>query len=94
MPRKLQAMNFANYLYYIKGSEVRDLHQIVTLDAYVNIRQMVVALQDTHVLSKIYNSDLIAKDVKYHLKCLSSLKTDIEFTRGQLFTSQTMYKYT
>ena len=32
---------------------------------------MVVALEDTQVLAKIDGSDLIAKEMKYHLKCVA-----------------------
>ena len=74
MPRKRQAMNFANCLFCDKGSAVGDLRQIVTFDADASIRDMVVALQDTQIFAKIDGSDLIAKEVKYHLKCLISLK--------------------
>ena len=60
-------------LFCDKGLEVGDLHHIVSFDADANIREMVVALQDTQVLAKIDGSDLIAKEVKYHLKCFISL---------------------
>ncbi len=74
VPRKRQAMNVTNCMFCDKGSEVGDLHQIVTFDADANIREMIVALQDTQLLAKIDGGDLIAKEVKYHLKCLVTLK--------------------
>ncbi len=46
----------------------------MTFDADANIREMIVALQDTQLLAKIDGGDLIAKEVKYHLKCLVTLK--------------------
>ncbi len=67
VPRKRQAMNVTNCMFCDKGSEVGDLHQIVTFDADANIREMIVALQDTQLLAKIDGGDLIAKEVKYHL---------------------------
>ena len=57
-----------------KGSEEGDLHQVVTFDAYANIQEMALALQDTQLLAQIDGRDLNAKEAKYHLKCLVSLR--------------------
>ena len=57
-----------------KGLEEGDLHQILMFDADANIREMFTELQDTQLLAKIGTEDLIAKEVKYHLKCLIKLR--------------------
>ena len=56
---------------------------------------MVVALQDTQVLAKIDGSDLIAKEVKYHLKCLISFfkKTDRKHKRTLVHESDNVQVY-
>jgi len=44
---------------------------------------MVTELQDTKLLTQIGIEDLIAKEVKYHLKCLVRLRlTDTGVTKG------------
>ena len=58
----------------MKGNEEGDLHQVATFVADSNIRTMVTALQDTDVLGRIDGGDLIAKETKYHLKCLTSVR--------------------
>ena len=35
---------------------------------------MITALQDIHLQARIGGGDLIAKEMKYHLKCLTSLR--------------------
>lgn len=57
-----------------KGPEEGDFHQILTFDADANIREMVTELQDTQLLVQIGTEDLIAKEAKYHLKCLVKLR--------------------
>jgi len=57
-----------------KGFEEGDLHQILTFDAGANNREMLTELQDTQLLAKIGTEDLIAKEVKYQLKCLIKLR--------------------
>jgi hypothetical protein len=74
VPSKRQAMNIQNCIFCEKGSEEGDLHQVVTFDANFNIREMITALQDTQLLARIDGGDLIAKEAKYHLKCLVSLR--------------------
>ena len=58
-----------------KGCEEGSLHQILTFDADTSIRAIVTELQDTHLLAKVSDiGDLIAKEAKYHLKCLVNLR--------------------
>ena len=57
-----------------KGNEEDDLHQVLTVDADTNIRTMITELQDTILLPRIDGGDLIAKETKYHLKCLVNFK--------------------
>ena len=50
---------------------------IPILNAYSNMLTMITKLQDTHLLAQIdreESEDLIAKEVKYHLKCLTALR--------------------
>ena len=61
-------------MFYEKGPEEGDLHQILTFDADASIREMVTELQDTQLLAQIGTADLIAKEAKYHLKCLVKLR--------------------
>ena len=61
-PMKRQALNISNCLFCEKGDA----------DAY--IRSMITELQDIQFLARIEGGDLIAKDAKYHLKCLVSLR--------------------
>ena len=70
-PSKRQAMNTNNCFFCEKGSEEGDLHQMY---ADHNIREMVTALRDTQLLARIDGGDLIAKESKYHLKCLVNLR--------------------
>jgi len=35
---------------------------------------MITALQDTHLVARIGGEDLVAKEMKYHLKCLTTLR--------------------
>ena len=71
---KRQAMDIKICMFCEKGLEEGDLHQILTFDADANIREMLTELQDTQLLAKIGTEDLIAKEVKYHLKCLIKLR--------------------
>ena len=58
-----------------KGQEEGDLHLVSTFDADDNIRSMITELQDTELLARIEGGgDLIARDARYHLKCLVSLR--------------------
>ena len=66
-------MNFDSCVFCVKGHEEGDLHQVSTFDADSNIRSMVTELQDTELLARIDGGDLIAQEMKYHLKCLTSL---------------------
>ena len=65
IPIKRQAMNIKNCMFCEKGNDEGDLHQVVTFDADFNIREMIKALQDTHLLARIDGGDLIAKEAKY-----------------------------
>ena len=71
---KRQAIEMDVCLFCQKGDEEDDLHQVLTFDADTNIRTMIAELQDTTLLSQIDGGDLIAKETKYHLKCLVSLR--------------------
>ena len=73
---KRRAISFELCLFCEKGREEGDLHQILTFDADSNIYTMISELQDTYLLAKIDGGqgDLIAKEMKYHLKCLVSLR--------------------
>ena len=71
---KRQALNISNCLFCEKGQEDGDLHLVSTFDADVNIRSTITELQDTQLLARIEGGNLIAKDAKYHLKCLVSLR--------------------
>ncbi len=62
-------------LFCEKGCEEAGLHQVLTFDADTNIRAMVTELQDTSLLARIVDvGDLIAREAKYHLKCLMNLR--------------------
>ena len=63
-----------NCIFCVKGREEGDLHQVSTFDADSNARTMITVLQDTKLPSHIDGGDLIAKEAKYHLKCLTSLR--------------------
>ena len=72
---KRQANTIDNCMFCEKGCEESSLHQVLTFDADTNIRAMVTELQDTHLLAKISDiGDLIAREAKYHLKCLVNLR--------------------
>ena len=73
-PRKRQAVQVDNCLFCEKGQEEGELHQILTIDADLNVRTMITELQDTQLLARIDGGDLIAKEMKYHLKCLTTLR--------------------
>ena len=53
-----------------KGEQEGELHQILTLDADSNVRTMVTELNDAQLLGRIVGGDLIAMELKYHLKCM------------------------
>ena len=72
--RKRQAMEVNSCLFCEKGQEEGDLHQVLTFDADSNIRTMITELQDTCLLTRIDGGDLIAKESKYHLNCLTALR--------------------
>ena len=73
-PSKRQAIKINSCVFWMKGQEEGDLHQVLTFDANDNIQAMVTALQDTELLARIDGGDLIAKETKYHLNCLTSLR--------------------
>lgn len=73
-PGKRQRRDISNCLFCDKGQEEGDLHLVSTFDADTNIRSMIMELQDTQLLSRIEGGDLIARDAKYHLKCLVNLR--------------------
>ena len=56
------------------SQEEGDLHLVSTFDADANIRFMITELQDTDLLARTEGGDLIARDAKYHLKCLVNLR--------------------
>ncbi len=71
--RRVIAINTC--LFCEKGCEEAGLHQVLTFDADTNIRAMVTELQDTSLLARIVDvGDLIAREAKYHLKCLVNLR--------------------
>ena len=74
---KRQIMDIKNCMFCENGPEEADLHQILTFDADASIREMVTELQDTQLLTQIGTADLIAKEVKYHLKCLVKLRNTV-----------------
>ena len=51
-----------------------ELHKVSTLDANTNIKIMITELNDPNLLVKIVGTDLIAKGIRYHLKCLVELR--------------------
>ena len=71
---KHRAISVELCLFCEKGSDTGDLHQVSTLDADSNICTIINELQDTHLLAKIDGGDLIAKEIKHHLKCLVGLR--------------------
>ena len=73
--RKRQTISFDYCKFFEKECEESSLHQVLTFDADTNIRAMVTELQDTLLLAKIIDvGDLIAREAKYHLKCLVYLR--------------------
>ena len=77
-----------------KGKQEGELHQIFTLDADSNVRTMVTELNDAQLLARIVGGDLIAMEVKYHLKCMVNLrnrfrslvrKSDNDAARGSYY---------
>ena len=58
----------------MKGQEEGDLHQVSMFDANDNIQTMVTVLQDTELLARIDGENLIAKETKIHLNCLTNLR--------------------
>ena len=73
-PMKRQALEIYSCLFCEKGHEEGELHQVSTFDADSNIRTMITELQDTQLLARIDGGDLIAKETKYHFKCLTALR--------------------
>ena len=71
---KRHALSIDNCLFCEKGCEDGDLHQVSTFDADINIRTIITELQDTKLLARIDRGDLIAQEIKYHLKCLTNLR--------------------
>ena len=61
-------------LFCERGTDAGSLHQVSTFDADCSIRTMINELQDTYLLAKIDGGDLIANEIKYHLKCLVGLR--------------------
>ena len=72
MPGTYKVLMFA--FFCEKGCEEGELHQVYTSDADSNIRAMITELQDPRLIAQIEGGDLIAKDIKYHLKCLVNLR--------------------
>ena len=73
-PRKHKAVQVDNCLFCEKGQEEGELHQILTFDADSNIRTIITELQDNQLHARIDGGNLIAKETKYHLKCLTTLR--------------------
>ena len=73
-PSKRQAVKAESCVFCAKGCEEGDLHQVSTYDANSNIQTMITVLQETELLGRVDGGDLIAKETKYHLKCLTSLR--------------------
>ena len=72
---KRQANTIDTCMLCDKGCEESSLHQVQTFDADTSIHAIVTELQDTHLLAKVSDiGDLIAKEEKYHLKCLVNLR--------------------
>ena len=73
--RQAITIDIYNCMFCEKGCEEGSLHQVLTFDANTSIRAMVTELQDTCLLAKIIDvGDLIAREAKYHLKCLVNLR--------------------
>ena len=51
-----------------------ELHKVSTWDANTNIKRVITELNDPNLLVKIVGTDLIAKGLRYHLKCLVELR--------------------
>ena len=67
---KRHAFNIQNCLFCEKGEQEGELHQILALAADSNVRAMVTELNDVQRLARTVGGDLIAMEVKYHLKCM------------------------
>ena len=61
--------------FFEKGCEEGELHQVSTFDANSNIWAMITEL-DPRLIAQIKGGDLIAKDIKYHLKSLVNLRNE------------------
>ena len=66
-----------------KGEQEGELHQILTLDADSNVRAMVTERNNVQLLARIVGGDLIAMEVKYHLKCMVNLRNRIAVLSGR-----------
>ena len=62
--------------------ETGDLHEFNTFSADANLKQMATDLQDSGLLSRIANTDLIALEAKYNLACITEMK--VCFHRGHV----------
>ena len=71
---KRHMINIQNCLFCEKGEQEGELHQILTLDPDNNVRTMATELNDAQRLARIVGGDLIAMEVKYHLKCMVNLR--------------------
>ena len=72
---KRQAISVDECIFCERGCDEGSLHQVLTFDADSNIRAIVTVLQDTNILARISDvGDLIAREAKYHLKCLVNLR--------------------
>ena len=71
---KRQVLDVEKCLFCEKGSGEYDLHEVSTLQADKNIREMITELNDTKLMTRIVAGDLIALEAKYHLPCLVSLR--------------------
>ena len=71
---KRRAVSVELCLFCERETDAGSLHQVAMFDADCSIRTMINELQDTYLLAKIDGGDLIAKEIKYHLKCLVGLR--------------------
>ena len=71
---KCRAVSVELCLFCERGTDAGSLHQVSTFDADYSMCTMINELQDTYLLAKIDGGDIIAKEIKYHLKCLVGLR--------------------
>uniref|UniRef100_UPI00358EDFCA uncharacterized protein n=1 Tax=Myxine glutinosa TaxID=7769 RepID=UPI00358EDFCA len=73
-PIKRRSFDVEKCIFCEKGKEEDALHEVSTLEADNNIREMITELNDTKLMTRIVGGDLIALEAKYHLLCLVSLR--------------------